>query len=354
MPLFMDFHQFESITIDDVKQAHMADTVIQDKYGVKYLQYWVNESAGTVFCLTEGPNKEACELVHQMAHGMLACALTEVEAGFYKVLMGETPRIDAEGMVQNKDGTADLGYRTVLTVFARQPIEAASNDDELLRFPAGAKSIVLDQIKKYNGREVKSSEEQLIGAFNDSTEAITSALAIREILTASYNKLIVKIGLSAEQPVTRDGNFFTRAIELASFLGQVAAQNEVVVSSMLDKICKEDILQKSNNIKRVKPADEQLIFDLLKASSSTTESIDGLCKQIGLSRTQLYRKLVLLTGKAPNDFLKDIRLEKAVGLLHQKTHNISEVALEVGFSNPSYFSRCFAEKFGCLPSRLLG
>lgn len=354
----MDFHQFDQVTIEDVKRAHMADVAIQDKYGVKYLQYWVNEGAGTVFCLTEGPDKETCELVHKMAHGMLPCALTQVETGFYKILMGETPRIDAEGLVQNKDGTADLGYRTVLTVFARQPIDAAPAHEGLLQFPSSAKAIALDQIKKSSGREIKTSEEQVIGVFNDSTDAVTSALKIRDLLTADAQKLIVRMGLSAEQPLTHDGNFFTRAIELASYLGQVAAENEVVISAMLDKICKEDVLQKSANIKRIKPADEQLIFSLLKAinkpASSPSDSIDDLCRQIGLSRTQLYRKLVLLTGKAPNDFLKDIRLEKALRLLHQKTHNISEVALEVGFSNPSYFSRCFAEKFGCLPSRLLG
>jgi AraC-like DNA-binding protein len=356
MPLFMDFHQFESVSVDAVKQSHMADAQIQDKYGVKYLQYWVNENAGTVFCLTEGPDKATCEMVHKMAHGNVACALTEVEPGFYKILMGETPRIDADGLVQNKDGTTDLGYRTVLTVFARQPVETASTEDEPLRFPAWARSVALDQIKKFNGREVKTSEEQMIGVFNDSTEGVTSALTIRDLLTTRPNKLTVRIGLSAEQPVTRDGDFFTRAIELASYLARVAAQNEVVISSMLDKICKEDLLQKSSGIKRVQPADEKLIFSLLRAINkpSSPESIDGLCKQIGLSRTQLYRKLMLITGKAPNDFLKDIRLDKAVGLLHQKTLNISEVALEVGFSNPSYFSRCFSEKFGCLPSRLLG
>ena len=77
MPLYMDYHKIDNITIEDVKTAHMADVAIQDKYGVKYHQFWVNQEAGSVFCLVEGPDKKTCELVHQMAHGNIACALTD-------------------------------------------------------------------------------------------------------------------------------------------------------------------------------------------------------------------------------------------------------------------------------------
>jgi hypothetical protein len=56
MPLFMDFHKIENITLDAVRMAHSADEAIQDRYGVKYHQFWVNEEAGSVFCLVEGPD----------------------------------------------------------------------------------------------------------------------------------------------------------------------------------------------------------------------------------------------------------------------------------------------------------
>ena len=54
MPLFMDFHKFDKITIEDVKTDHIADLSVQAKYGVKYHQFSVNREAGTVFCLMEG------------------------------------------------------------------------------------------------------------------------------------------------------------------------------------------------------------------------------------------------------------------------------------------------------------
>ncbi|HKI88702.1 MAG TPA: DUF4242 domain-containing protein, partial [Draconibacterium sp.] len=79
MPLYMDFHIIPDVTIEDVKSAHMADEEVQHKYGVKYHQFWVNEEAGTVFCLMEGPDKEACTATHQEAHGNVACKIEEVE-----------------------------------------------------------------------------------------------------------------------------------------------------------------------------------------------------------------------------------------------------------------------------------
>jgi hypothetical protein len=82
MPLYMDtHHNMEGLTAEAVAPAHAKDLEVQDKYGVKYLQYWYNESAGKVFCLCEAPNKEAAEAVHREAHGGVADEITEVKEG---------------------------------------------------------------------------------------------------------------------------------------------------------------------------------------------------------------------------------------------------------------------------------
>ncbi len=115
MPLYMDFHKISGITIEDVKKAHMADLSVQERYGVKYHQFWLNQKEGTIFCLTEGPDMETCEMVHRLAHGNVACAMTEVKPGYYKAFMGEGHQID-HGIVRNEDGSMDLGYRSILIV----------------------------------------------------------------------------------------------------------------------------------------------------------------------------------------------------------------------------------------------
>ena len=77
-----------------------------------------------------------------------------------------------------------------------------------------------------------------------------------------------------------------------------------------------------------------------------------LCRAVGMSRTQLHRKIKALTGKSTSIFVRAIRLQKAKELLEQTDLNISQVAFEVGFKDPKYFSRTFAEEFGESPNQM--
>ena len=82
MPMFMDVHKnVDGLTAEAVIEVHKKDLEAQEKHGVKYLNYWFNESEGTVYCLFEGPSKEAGEAVHREAHGLLADEITEVQQG---------------------------------------------------------------------------------------------------------------------------------------------------------------------------------------------------------------------------------------------------------------------------------
>jgi Nickel responsive protein SCO4226-like len=82
MPLFMDIHKgVDGLTAQAVADAHKKDLEKQGQYGVKYLKYWFNEKDGTVFCLSEAPNKESALRVHKEAHGLEADEIIEVQEG---------------------------------------------------------------------------------------------------------------------------------------------------------------------------------------------------------------------------------------------------------------------------------
>ncbi len=81
-------------------------------------------------------------------------------------------------------------------------------------------------------------------------------------------------------------------------------------------------------------------------------STPDFCRAIGVSRTQLHNKLKALTGRSATGFIRVIRLKRAKELLSTTNKNVSEVAYEVGFSDPNYFTRCFIEEFGIKPSDL--
>jgi hypothetical protein len=80
--LFMDTHSVDGgVTTDAVAQAHMADLKTQDRYGVRYLRYWVNESDGKIYCLVDAPDAAAANRVHREAHGLVADSIYPVVEG---------------------------------------------------------------------------------------------------------------------------------------------------------------------------------------------------------------------------------------------------------------------------------
>ena len=73
MALFMDIHHIDGGgSVDDVIEAHKKDLETQGAYGVNYLRYWVDESAGKIFCLVEADSADDANTVHREAHGLVA------------------------------------------------------------------------------------------------------------------------------------------------------------------------------------------------------------------------------------------------------------------------------------------
>ncbi|WP_369798504.1 substrate-binding domain-containing protein [Bacteroides sp. 3_1_13] len=82
-------------------------------------------------------------------------------------------------------------------------------------------------------------------------------------------------------------------------------------------------------------------------------NVEDLGKDMGLSRVQLYRKIKSLTNYSPNELLRIARLKKAASLLASSDMTVAEIGYEVGFSSPSYFTKCYREQFGESPTDLL-
>jgi len=298
-------------------------------------------------------------MVHQMAHGNIACAITELDAGTYKLFMGENHKLEL-GLVKNHDDSVDMGYRSILVTSIRSLASSVHSADlQTLGIPAWARKLVMDSVRTHNGREVRwPAEESIVAVFNDATDAVKCGYQIQGELLPDprHPTLVFKMGISCDQPLTEDGEFFTRAIKLARRLIQTAEDNQILISSLVKELCHEGV-KSTVPIRHLNRVDEGFVSELLDLAEenlpNSKYNIDNLCKDIGISRAQLYRRVTALTGRAPNDFLRDIRMDKAVSLLKRRAGNISEVALEVGYNNPSYFSKCFADKFGCMPSEVV-
>jgi len=108
--------------------------------------------------------------------------------------------------------------------------------------------------------------------------------------------------------------------------------------------------------KELSSIDEQFMKRVLrginKHISDEKFSIEELGKEAAMSRMHLHRKLKALTGKSTSLFIRSVRLAKAKKMIKEERGNISEIAYDLGFGSPAYFTKCFKEEFGYLPSEL--
>ena len=113
----------------------------------------------------------------------------------------------------------------------------------------------------------------------------------------------------------------------------------------------------SDNHIKLRSIDEKFISKIQKIIieriSDEGFSTEELGSEIGMSRSQVFRKIKALTGKSPSTYVRSIRLLKAKGMIENGEGNISEIAYSVGFSSPIYFSKCFKDEFGYPPKNFI-
>lgn len=366
MPIFMDRHDIVGVTAQDVAEAHQKDLKVQDKHGCKALTYWFDEERGTAFCLIDADNKEAVEAMHDEAHGLIPHRIIEVNSNLVETFLG---RIE-DPKVEEKTGNKDLliieepAFRAILiaelkntpSIYLDQSITSV---DILI---SRCRNIIQKKIEKFNGRKVEIPVDGYIASFASVTNAIQSSIEIQSHFMGSGSQetgmdFQLGIGISAGDPITQKEDFFGEVVQSAVRLCHIASEGEIALSSVVkEQFKKENFGQVlvTNSLKSLDPVDE----DFLNRLMDTIEvywnqdglNVEELSRQIGVSRSQLYRKITKITGESAASFVKEYRLKKALNMIENRRGNVSQIAYESGFNNPSYFSKCFLKKFGILPS----
>ena len=130
----------------------------------------------------------------------------------------------------------------------------------------------------------------------------------------------------------------------------------LLMQQTLKKTYQNQVDIETHDIERVSD-DQKFLKDTLncieKNLTDPDFSVEQLSRQMLLSRVSLYKKLLRLTGKTPIECIRTIRLKRAVQLLKNSNLNIGNIAYEVGFNNPNYFSKVFKEEYGKLPSEYI-
>jgi len=138
---------------------------------------------------------------------------------------------------------------------------------------------------------------------------------------------------------------------LASRIKNILAQQK-----LLKKRFKKQIKVNPSEV-TVTPVDEKFLKQALEVVEKSMDnpdfSVEDFSREMCMSRKALYNKILSLTGKAPLEFIRSIRLKRAAQLLEKSGMSVSEIAYEVGFNNPKNFTKYFKEEFKVLPSQYL-
>jgi class 3 adenylate cyclase len=245
MPLYMDIHNLpEGMTADDVAKAHEKDMETQQKYGVEYTKYWVNESGRKVFCLAHAPNAEAAECVHREAHGMMAEKIIEVDPELAEAILGRVETDSAGAAVLPGADARDPGIRTILftDVVNSTTLTQSLGDEAALALLGVHDTIVRDALSALGGREVKHTGDGIMASFLSTAAAVRCAIQIQRELDKHANtnpdrRLKVRVGAAAGEPVEQDNDLFGSTVQLASRLCAHAQPEQILVSNAIAELC---------------------------------------------------------------------------------------------------------------------
>jgi class 3 adenylate cyclase len=232
MPLYMDRHDLPDVTPEELAEAHQRDVEVQERHGVRYHTYWFDPSNGSVFCLAEGPSKQAIVDVHDEAHGQLAGTILELDPNVpLNSLLGNLP-VFPPGTPYEAPA-----MRAILFTDLCGSVEQTSRlgDDGHLELLRVHNKIVRRELETHGGREVKHTGDGIMAAFNSVASAVAFSIAAQRAFgkhnEANPVPLDVKIGISAGEPVTDDNDdLFGAAVQLAARLCAAASGSEILAS----------------------------------------------------------------------------------------------------------------------------
>lgn len=246
----------------------------------------------------------------------------------------------------------------------KKPTILIAEDNDDLRF------YIKDNLQKiYNVYEAANGEEALAIIQNIIPDLIISDIMMpgidglelcRRVKAAdniSHIPFILLTGLSTEEEQFKSLETGADDFILKPFNFQILEakiSNLISVRRNLKQVFSSKLVIGPQNID-ITSLDEQFIhrtLDLVEKNISKTDyTVEELSRDLGISRTVLYKKILALTGKPPLEFIRTLRLKRAAQLLQKSQLNVSEVAFKSGFNDPKYFRKHFKNEFGVLPSK---
>lgn len=234
MPIFMDRHDLTGLSAEDLAQAHKMDLQIQDEFGVKFMTYWFDEDRATGFCLIDAPDIETAKAVHAASHGNVAEEVIAVDMSAVQAFLGRITT--TEHHTYDDVGGEGSAFRAVMftDIVGSTEMTARLGDERSVEMVRAHDSIVRRALKQSDGREVKHTGDGLMASFDKTEQAIKCSQSIHKKLDefnkSSSEKLELRIGLDAGEPVSDNNDLFGSTVQMAARLCAIAERNSIYVS----------------------------------------------------------------------------------------------------------------------------
>jgi AraC-like DNA-binding protein len=356
----MDLHIAPGVTAKQVADAHILDVKIQHKYCCKAMTYWIDEDKGSVFCLIEAPDKESVREMHEHAHGLIPHEIIQVNTDVVKSFLGriQDPESSIPDPETNLKVFHDPAFRILLVTKTTDPrllqqILGKERTQELLLLYS---TIVREQCRQQEGREVYLKEDGFVISFVSAVKAMECALTIQKKLHNSVGYIGLQIALHGGEPVTNSDALFGSAIQFARYLCSIRKEGQIMLSAVVRKLFTENdwnLVVSGDNVRSLTTNEQTFLEKLIDTLSANwfNPEFDGpdFCQAMSISKPQLYRKCMSITGMSPNNLLREYRLLQSLDFLRNEDRNISQTTFDTGFSSPSYFTKCFQKRFGLQP-----
>jgi len=246
MPVYMDRHYVEGATRHALADAHQRDMALQDKYHVKFLTYWFDETRSTAFCLVEAPNRETIERAHTEAHGSVPNEVLEVDPNVVDAFLGriKDPPPVSTSPVDAGEIPIDPAFRAIMFTDLKDSTRMTTlyGDAKALHLLHIHNALTRTELQRHRGREVKHTGDGIMASFAAVPDAIKCAIAIQKGFTAYNQKnpeapLYLRIGLSAGEPIEEHGDLFGKAVQLAARLCAHAEPARILVDQLVLEQC---------------------------------------------------------------------------------------------------------------------
>ncbi len=239
MPIYMDRHQGQRLTRQQIAEQHVADVKIQDKYDCNFITYWYDETKDTVFCLVDAPSIGAVRKAHEEAHGSVHNQIIEVDSDLVKAFLG---RIDHPSE-RADDLNVDSAFRAIMFTDLEGSTRMMSElgDEGAMDLLRIHNALIRDALRAHSGREIKHTGDGFMASFKSAVSSVECAIAIQEAMLKhneerSRQRMLIRIGISAGEPVDNDNQLYGVSVNLAARLCAHASPGSILVAPVIREL----------------------------------------------------------------------------------------------------------------------